>query len=81
MKVKGRKVKEYLPILASSSSSLEKLAELSQVVSAESLASSSSSSSSSSRSSCSSSRLCSGPEEQLLDFAGVLEQQQDYTLK
>ena len=52
---------------------LEKLAVLSQVVSTESLASSSSSSSSS--------RLCSGPEEQLLDFAGVLEQQQDYTLK
>ena len=57
---------------------LEKLAVLSQVVSTESLASSSSSSR---RSSCSSSRLCSGPEEQLLDFTGVLEQQQDYILK
>ena len=53
---------------------LEKLAALSQVVSTESLASSSSSSSSSSR-------LCSNPEEQLLDSAGVLEQQKDYTGK
>ena len=58
---------------------LEKLAVLSQVVSTESLASSSSSSRRSSSSSIS--RLCSGPEEQLLDFAGVLEQQQNSTDK